>query len=281
MAALIASGFAVALTLAGLVALDLLGRGARTYGASIGRVASEGFADLFVFVDPRRLLIASVVAALVTAGALVLAGCPWLLAIAGASTALVAPRTAHRWLQGRRLKRLAHQLPDALDALAGALRAGLSLQQALATLAEQQPRPISLEFVLVLRKQRLGMPLDRALGELAERVRRHEFVLFVTTVRVARELGGNLAESLERLAATLRRKLAMEDKIDALTAQGRLQGWIVGLLPAFLALVLAAIEPDAMRLLYTTTTGAAVLTVVALLLGAGALLIRKIVRIDV
>jgi tight adherence protein B len=108
-----------------------------------------------------------------------------------------------------------------------------------------------------------------------------DFVLFVTCVRVARDLGGNLAEAVERLAASLRRKLVMEDRIDALTAQGRLQGWIVGLLPVFLAGVLAWLEPDAMRRLYTTPIGWSVLAVLAVLLGAGALLIRKIVRIDI
>lgn len=281
MAPLIAIGFAVALTIAALVTMDAARLGARRYRASVSRVAQEGLADLFVFIDATRLLAGSVLLALAIALLLVLAGLLWPLAMAGGGLALVAPRIAHGWLHARRLHRLAHQLPDALDALAGALRAGLSLAQALATLAEQQPRPIALEFALVLRKQRLGMPLEQALVELAARVPRHEVVLFVTSVRVARELGGNLADALDRLAATLRRKLVMEDKIAALTAQGRMQGWIVGLLPVFLAGVLAWLEPETMRLLYTTPIGWSVLAALAVLLGAGALLIRKIVRIDV
>lgn len=281
MAALIAAGFAVALTIAVLAGLDALRHGARRYGASVSRVAQEGLADLFVFVDARRLLVASVLLAVAIFGALAVAGLPWPIAAAAGATALVAPRVTHAWLHARRLRRLAHQLPDALDALAGALRAGLSLPQSFATLAEQQPRPIALEFALVLRKQRLGMSMEQALVELTERVSRHEFVLFVTSVRVARDLGGNLADALDRLAATLRRKLAMEDKIAALTAQGKMQGWIVGLLPVFLAGVLAWLEPATMRLLYTTPIGWSVLAVLAVLLGAGALLIRKIVRIDI
>jgi tight adherence protein B len=280
-AALIACGFALAIAFAAVAAFDAARRAARRYGASVSHVAQEGLADLFVFVDAKRLITASVVAAVAVAACAWLLGSPAALAIGAGSVVLVLPRAAHRWMRARRLRRLAHQLPDALDSLSGALRAGLSLQQALATLAEQQPRPVALEFALVLRKQRLGMALDQGLAELATRVPRHEFVLFVTSVRVARDLGGNLAETLERLAGTLRRKLAMEDKIDALTAQGRLQGWIVGLLPVFLALVLGWLEPETMRLLYTTPIGWSVLAVLGLLLGAGALLIRKIVRIDV
>lgn len=281
MAALIAAGLAAALTIAALVALDALRLGVRRYGTSVSRVAQEGLADLFVFIDARRLLAGSVLLGFAIAVALVTVGVPWPLALTASTTALIAPRVAHAWMHARRMHRIAHQLPDALDALAGALRAGLSLTQSLATLADQQPRPIALEFALVLRKQRLGMALEQALLELARRVPRHEIVLFVTSVRVARDLGGNLSDALDRLAATLRRKLAMEDKIAALTAQGRLQGWIVGLLPIFLAAVLGWLEPSTMRLLYTTPIGWSVLAVVGVLLGAGALLIRKIVRIDV
>lgn len=281
MAALIAAGFAASIAIVGLAGLDAMRLAARQYGMSVRRVAHEGLADLFVFVDARRLLVGSLLAAALLVLVLRSAGVPWPLAIVLGSLALVAPRLVHVWLRGRRLRRLAQQLPDALDALAGALRAGLGLHQALATLAEHQPRPIALEFALCLRKQRLGMPLDQALLELTQRVPRMDFVLFVTCVRVARDLGGNLAEAVERLAASLRRKLVMEDRIDALTAQGRLQGWIVGLLPVFLAGVLAWLEPDAMRRLYTTPIGWSVLAVLAVLLGAGALLIRKIVRIDI
>ena len=105
--------------------------------------------------------------------------------------------------------------------------------------------------------------------------------MFVTAVRIARELGGNLSESLERLADTLRRKLAMEDKILALTSQGKIQGWIVGLLPIFLAGVLYLMEPEAMTPLFTTTIGYVVLGAVAVLEFIGFIVIRKIVSIEV
>ena len=105
--------------------------------------------------------------------------------------------------------------------------------------------------------------------------------MFTTSMRIAREVGGNLTESLERLADTMRKKLAMEDKIDALTSQGKMQGMIVGCLPLFLMWVLSAMEPEAMAPLFNTMLGYAVLFVIFLLEFVGFILIRKIVRIDV
>lgn len=264
-----------------LLLLDVLRSAARRYRASIAAAADEGFADLFVFVDPRRLLLASVSLLIALPVLALAAGGGAAMAVAAAALGVVGPRALRAWLRRRRERQLLDQLPDALAALAGALRAGLSLTQALGTLAERQPAPTRHEYALVLRKQRLGMPLDQAIEELALRTPRPEFRLFATAVRVARELGGNLAETLERLADTVRRKRAMEDRIDALTSQGRMQGWVVGLLPLLLLWVLQWLEPDAMRALYTTTAGWAVLVVLAVLLSCGALLIRRIVRIDV
>jgi tight adherence protein B len=278
---LVAIACAVTSAIVALLVLDAARRSARRYGASIDAVADQGLADLFVFVEPRRLRLAS--AALVIAVLVVVAAAdapPAVVVVAGLG-GFAGPALVHRWLRRRRERQLVAQLPDSLDALAGGLRAGLGLAQALGALAEQQPAPTRHEYALLLRKQRLGMSMDQALEELAARAPRQEFVLFVTAVRIAREVGGNLAETLDRLADTLRRKLAMEERIDALTSQGRLQGWVVGTLPLLLLWVLHLLEPETMRTLYTTPHGWGVLAVLAVLLGIGALLIRRIVRIDV
>ncbi len=281
MGVLVALASAVTGAILALLALDAVRRTARRYGASIDAVADEGLADLFVFVEPRRLRLAS--GALVAAILIVflVADAPAAVIAAAGLAGLAGPALAHRWLRRRRERQLVQQLPDALDALAGALRAGLGLNQALAALAAQQPAPTRHEYALLLRKQRLGMSADQALEELAVRTPRQEFVLFVTAVRIAREVGGNLAETLDRLGDTLRRKLAMEERIDALTSQGRLQGWVVGVLPLLLLWALHLLEPATMRTLYTTPHGWGVLAVLGVLLGVGAVLIRRIVRIDV
>jgi tight adherence protein B len=105
--------------------------------------------------------------------------------------------------------------------------------------------------------------------------------MFTTSMRIAREVGGNLTESLERLSDTMRRKLNMEDKISALTSQGKIQGIIVGLLPLFLMWVLNIMEPEAMAPLFNTWLGYGVLLVIFMLEFIGFIFIRKIVNIDV
>jgi tight adherence protein B len=281
MAAVVALAGAITSALLVLLAIDAVRRTARRYGASIHAVADEGLADLFVFVEPSRLRLVSLGLVLVLLCIVVLVRAAPAVIVGAALAGFLGPSLAHRWLRRRRERQLVRQLPDALDALAGALRAGLGLGQAIDALAEQQPAPTRHEYALLLRKQRLGMTMDQALEELAARTPRQEFVLFVTAVRMAREVGGNLAETLDRLADTLRRKLAMEERIDALTSQGRLQGWVVGTLPLLLLWVLHLLEPETMRSLYTTPQGWGALVLLAVLLTVGALLIRRIVRIDV
>lgn len=105
--------------------------------------------------------------------------------------------------------------------------------------------------------------------------------MFCTSMRISREVGGNLTEALERLAETMRRKLAMEDKIDALTSQGKMQGLIVGCLPLFLMFALNKMEPESMAPLFNTWLGYGVLVVIGILEFIGFVLIKKIVTIDV
>jgi tight adherence protein B len=278
---LAAAGFALAMTLGCFVLTRVFRSGSARFQDSMTAMARGNLADLFIFVDPRRLWLLTLAAVIaIPSAVLLITGNPVMTLIV-AVLVMAGPQVMLKVLRKRRNHKLARQMPDGLASLAGALRAGLSLPQALASLAEQQPAPFCQEFELVVRKQRMGMPLDQALAELEARVPGNEVSMFVTAVRIARELGGNLSESLERLADTLRRKLAMEDKILALTSQGKIQGWIVGLLPIFLAGVLYMMEPEAMTPLFTTTIGYVVLAAVAVLEFIGFLVIRKIVNIEV
>lgn len=133
----------------------------------------------------------------------------------------------------------------------------------------------------MLREHRLGLPMDRALQGLASRAASRDFHLLVATLGIARDLGSGLAEALERFAATVRRRIALEERIRALTAQGRLQGWIMGALPILLAVVLTLMEPATMSLLFSQPVGWAVCATVVVLEAIGFLLIRRIVNIEV
>ena len=145
----------------------------------------------------------------------------------------------------------------------------------------EAPAPLGQEFSLLLREQRLGLTLEQSLNNLARRMPTQTTTLVVSAMRVAAETGGGLAETLERTAATIRSRLQMEGKIGALTAQGKLQAWVVGLLPVVLMLILNKMEPEAMSLLWHSRIGWATLVVLALLEFMGLYVIRKIVAIDV
>ncbi len=255
--------------------------GLANYRRSFTESARFNLRELFLFIDPTRLYALNV-GVMLLVGAIV-----WLLtksALLGVGFALVAgfvPWWAFRWMRARRLLKIEDQLPDALLILAGGLKAGVSLTSAIAQLVREARPPISQEFDLMLREQRLGVALDEALENLNRRVPSQSVTLVVSAMRIASHTGGGLAETLERASHTVRSKLAMEGKIRALTAQGKLQAWIVGALPLCLMFVLAKMEPEAMSLLWTTRMGFAAIIVIALLEFFGVLLIRKIVDIDV
>jgi tight adherence protein B len=269
---------------AGLVCL-LTARTARAFAARYQDewliAVREHFPDLFLFLDPvRTVQLAGIGLPILGAAIFVTTHsvAATLIAISGAA---LAPRAVVSVLRRRRVRRLAQQLPDALAALAAALRSGMSLTQAIALTASQQPAPLAQELALVIRKQRLGVMTDEALLELEQRVPIPEFSSFATAVRVARESGGSLSESLERLANTTRRRLTLQARIAALTSQGRLQGVVLGALPIVLMLVLQVMEPQAMRLLWATPAGLVVLGLICTLEIAGFLMIRAIVGIRV
>jgi tight adherence protein B len=277
----IAAGIALSLALISVAAaLSVRSLGAR-YRDTVLESATVAFSDLFIFLDRGRLMMMSAVATVVFTALMFLLTRNALVAAGVAVACLFGPTVAHRQLGIRRRNKLVQQLPDSLDALVGALRSGLSLAQALSLLAEQLPEPSNQEFGLVIRKLRLGLGIDEVLVEFEQRIPTQEHIMFTTCMRISREIGGNLTEALERLADTIRKKIAMEGKIAALTSQGKLQGIVVACLPLFVMWALDSIEPEAMHPLFNTWLGIGVLTVIAALEVLGFVLIRKIVRIDV
>ena len=281
MPAILALGFALSVVLASAAVWALGRRFAATYQEKVLDTTNMHLSDMFIFLDSAQLTRISVAATVLVPVLLMLITGNPLLATAGAVGCLFGPRLVHKRLRNKRRKMLIRQLPDTLDSLVGGLRSGLSLTQALGLLSEQLPKPSNQEFTLVVRQLRMGVGLDDVLIELEGRIASNEYTMFTTSMRIAREVGGNLTESLERLSETMRKKLTMEDKIDALTSQGKLQGLIVGCLPLFLMWVLTEMEPEAMAPLYNTWLGYGVLLVIFMLELVGFVLIKKIVHIDV
>lgn len=237
--------------------------------------------EFFLFIDPARIFMAHV--AVMTLGAIVagLASGSLLIAAAMSGALALLPRIGYAWLRHRRLRQFEEQLPDALMMLAGALRAGLSLNMAISQLVVEAPAPLGQEFTLLLREQRLGVTLEQSLNGLVRRVPTQTTILVVSAMRIATETGGGLAEMLEQTANTVRSRLQIEGKIRALTSQGKLQAWVVGMLPILLMFVLDHMEPAAMSHLWHTRMGWGALAAIALLEGVGIYVIRRIVAIDV
>lgn len=237
--------------------------------------------EFFLFVDPAKVFLAHVTLMTLLAVATGLAAGSALLGAFILLLLALLPRAVYAWLRRQRLRKFEEQLPDALMMLAGGLRAGLSLITAISQLVVEAQAPLGQEFSLMLREQRLGVTLDQSLNGLVRRVPTQTTILVVSAMRIASETGGGLAEMLERTANTVRSRLQIEGKIRALTAQGKLQAWIVGLLPLTLMLVLDHMEPAAMSHLWHSRMGWGALAAIATLECLGVYVIRRIVAIDV
>lgn len=271
----------VALTIGIWTALRLSALGYSRYQSGFTRRAEDSFAQLFLFIDSRKLFFTNVALLLVLPLAVYFVFASWLCVAAAVIGVLVLPKCLLKMLEAKRHTAINTALPDALAQVAGAMRAGATFLNAVESMVDETSGPISQEFSLLLREQRMGLSLSDALENLAERVQTEEMDLLVTATQISRELGGNLSEIFERLSVALRRKLEMEGKIDALTSQGKMQGWVVGLLPFFIILALTWIEPESMLPLYTSLLGWCFLVVILTLEILGAVMIRKIVSIDV
>jgi tight adherence protein B len=271
----------VAAIVIGVVLMQLLQDFLARQKSAIAQTAKGGLEDMFIFVDPTQLFYYNV-AALAVLPALV-----WylfdnaVLAVAAAVAITFAPKYAVSVLRKRRLTQFERQLPDSLLMVAGGMRAGASLTVAMESMIKEQKPPLSQEFELMLREQRLGVDFDTAMKNMEQRLPLQDFILVVAAVRISREVGGNLAEILETLAETLRRKHQMEGKINALTAQGKMQGLVMTCLPLFLLVILSHMEPEAMAPMFNTLLGWGTLAVIGVMEVIGYVAIQKIVTIDV
>ncbi|OXR49509.1 MULTISPECIES: type II secretion system F family protein [unclassified Pusillimonas] len=251
------------------------------YRAIFTDQADVRLAEVFLFLDARQLWALNVAfcAAVVLLVGLMSANV--VLALMLGLGALGVPPLLARRTRQRRLAKFDAQLPDLLLALAGALRAGSGMQTALRQVVSGFAPPLSQELGLMLREQRMGRAFDEALSGLSMRMPTESTRLVVSALTIATHNGGNLAETLERIAFTLRSRLHLLGRIDALTAQGRMQAWVMAGLPLLLAVALHYLEPQAMAQLWESALGWTLIATVLVLEVAGVLLIRRIVNIEV
>ena len=236
--------------------------------------------DFHVFVGAASLRWA-LIGSLVAAGGIALVAFRSLLALpVSIALALLILFAIVKWRLAKRLKLIRYQLPPTIELIATSLRAGLSIRSALVQVARQAPRPISQEMAVLDRMQRIGASLESAFLDWSRRRPLEEIGLLGFTISVSSASGGNLSDALDRLAEGLRQRLILEEKIDALTAQGRMQAWVMASLPPLLALALTALDPSSMAPLWSSSQGHAAIVTVVLLELAGMWWIRRLVRAD-
>mgnify|MGYP003575885936 CR=1 FL=1 len=206
---------------------------------------------------------------------------PLLPALAiGAACALV-PLLYLRHQRSRRLHHIERQLPEALDLLTRALRAGHTFPIGMHMIAQEMQGPIAAEFRLVHDEVSFGASLEQALTNLSERVPITDLRYFVVSVLIQRESGGNLTEILGNLSKLIRDRLKLLSKIRVLSADGRLSGWIIALMPFALAGAFNALNPKFMSTLWTDPIGISIVKYMLGLMVVGMLMLRHIVRIRV
>jgi tight adherence protein B len=185
------------------------------------------------------------------------------------------------WRRKRRLKAFAVQLPDALEMLARALRAGQSLASGFNMASVEMGPPIGTEFGRVFEEQNLGIPLEESLNEMTERIPNLDLKFFVTAVILQRQTGGDLAEILDKIGSLIRQRFQIWGQVQALTGEGRLSGIVLMALPVLLFVAVYYLNPEYIMLLFTDPMGKKMLAVAIFLQVVGALVIRKIVNIKV
>ena len=185
------------------------------------------------------------------------------------------------WRRKRRLKAFGAQLPDAMEMLARALRAGQSIGYGFSSVATEMPAPISKEFGMVFEQQNLGIPLEQSLNEMTDRVPNLDLKFFSTAVILQRQTGGDLAEILDKIGGLIRERFRIWGQVQALTGEGRLSGIILMALPFLLFFVVYYLNPDYCMVLFTDPMGKKMLAVAIVMQILGALVIRKIVNIKV
>lgn len=181
----------------------------------------------------------------------------------------------------QRLNRIQQKLPEALDLMVSALRAGQSMGGALGAAAREAPEPLGREFRLCFEEQNFGIDLRTAMNNLLERVPLQDVRMITTAMLIHKESGGNLSEVLEKTAHLIRERFQIMQQIRVHTAQGRLTGWILSLLPLALGMVIYMVSPGYMDLLFNRPVGHKIVAGAAAMNFVGLLIIRRIVKIRI
>ena len=263
-----------------LVIFGILSKAYEQYQERYVAKSMNDLSDMFLFIDPKQMLVLNIASMCLSA---ILS---WIffnpvVCVAITIFGFFLPMLLVKYYRKRRIKKFNTQLVDALQAMANAFKAGLTFPQAIEHVSKEAYPPLAQEFGLFVKEVKLGVPLEEALINMAKRVGSDDLELVVVSTNIARMLGGNMAEMFETISSTIRERFRLEGKIDALTSQGKLQGWVVAAMPAILGLVLNYMRPDLMEPMMDHIFGWILVLVIMIMEALGVLIIRRIVNIDV
>ena len=206
---------------------------------------------------------------------------PWLFSLVIATVVAMLPYLYVARAKIKRLERIEQQLPDAMDLMGRALRAGHAFPTSLKMVGDEMSDPIAAEFRIAFDEVNFGIAMPEALMNLATRVPSTDLRYFVIAVLIQRETGGNLSELLASISAIIRDRLKLMGQVRVLSAEGRMSAWVLGLLPFGAALMIQLTNPKFLEILYTDPGGRKMLAVVAVMMVLGVLAMRKIINIRV
>jgi tight adherence protein B len=246
------------------------------------------FEIMFIEVDPQKitwaLLLMSFGSGIVTFCILAFLGKLPLAIVLSIVVMIVgwkSPRHIVDFFENKRKKKYQVQMVDALNLMANGIRAGLTVPQAIGMVVDELPAPVSQEFNLVLQQAKIGVPLDEALENLKKRVYTEDNEMFVTSVTILRETGGNLAETFDTIVAVIRERVRLQLKIETYIASGKMQAYIIGAMPFLMIIMFGSGDPDYFPLLFGTVLGIVALVIICGMVALGMWVIMKIIDIKV
>lgn len=268
----------------GLLAYQYLPLFLRRYSAAQEKRTEKAGSQLdsmFIFTEKKRLVRLFTITPLsLGLVGLIIARNP-IGAVIGVAAGLIAPPIIIKNMAINRRHKFASQLVDALMLLVGALKAGMSLNQALEVLVEEMPTPINDEFALVVKENKMGVDLGDCLTHLKQRMPVEDLDLINTAIGIVRDTGGDLTEVLENLVFTIREKKKLDDRVRALTVQGRLQGYIMMVLPVAFSIFIYCVNPHSFDIMLQDKMGQMLLVWAVISEGIGIILIKKLSKVEV
>ncbi|MDD4907717.1 MAG: type II secretion system F family protein [Candidatus Omnitrophica bacterium] len=237
--------------------------------------------DMFLNVPMSKLIMIDLLGPLVLGAAAFFLLHNFVAVTVGVILGLALPLIVIKEMEKARRQKFAQQLIDGLMVLSGSLRAGLSLLQAFEVLAEEMPPPISQEFSLMLRENRIGVPLETSLNNLKKRMKIEELDLIITAILVSRETGGDLTETFNQLIFTIRERTKILGRLKALTVQAKLQGIIMGGLPVAFAIFVYSFNPHFFDIMLEESVGRLMIGASIIMEVLGIIFIRKFSSIEV